>query len=71
MERCAIMNFICAIVNTSLLACLIVYVCFTVRYNCGIFFAYLLMYETNLIIFTFYAAVWCTICTRGVTTHTG
>lgn len=65
------MHFVCAIVHTSLVEGLRVSICLIGCYISGIFFAYLFMYETNLIIFTFYAAVQYTTCTRSAATYTG
>jgi len=71
MERCAIVHFICAIVNTFLLEGLSISVCLIARYINGIFIAYLLMYETNLIVFALYDSVQHTICTGGAASHIG
>ena len=65
------MHFVCALMNTYSLVVLCVCLWFTVGCVCGILFAYLIVYETNLIVFTFYLTVQFTKCTRGATAHIG
>ena len=70
-KRGVIMHSVCAIVHTSLLVSLALYICLIECYIAGILFVYLLMYETNIIVSIFYVAVHYTTSARSIVAYIG